>query len=108
MLLAERARSERLAQIIKELQRHRFGRRAESLLEDQLLLALEEVEQVLSEAEAVAVAEVGSNGTAKKNTKRRVNRGALPEHLPRAEMTVDVEDIRPPSARLLADVVRPL
>ena len=31
MLLAERARSERLAQIIKELQRHRFGRRAESL-----------------------------------------------------------------------------
>src|SRR5690242_11389916 len=31
MLLAERAESERLRQIIKELQRHRFGRRAESL-----------------------------------------------------------------------------
>jgi transposase len=46
MLLAERAESERLRQIIKELQRHRFGRRAESLPEDQLLLALEEVEQV--------------------------------------------------------------
>ena len=29
-LLAERAESERLRQIIKELQRHRFGRRAES------------------------------------------------------------------------------
>lgn len=92
MLLAERARSERLAQIIKELQRHRFGRRAESLPEDQLLLALEEVEQALSEAEAIADAEVGSNGAAKKETKRRANRGALPEHLPRVEMIVDVED----------------
>ena len=46
MLLAERARAERLGQIIKELQRHRFGRRAETLPEDQLLLALEDVEQV--------------------------------------------------------------
>ena len=40
MLIAEQIRSERLAQIIKELQRHRFGRRAETLSEDQLLLAL--------------------------------------------------------------------
>src|SRR5919112_6102311 len=45
MLLAERARAERLEQIIKEMQRHRFGRRAESLPEDQLLLGLEEAEQ---------------------------------------------------------------
>ena len=34
MLLAERHESERLRQIIKELQRHRFGRRAETLPED--------------------------------------------------------------------------
>ena len=44
MLLAERAahvaETERLKQIIKELQRHRFGRRAESLPIDQLELAL--------------------------------------------------------------------
>ena len=33
MLLAERARNERLVQIIKEMQRHRFGRRAETLPE---------------------------------------------------------------------------
>jgi transposase len=45
MLIAERVRSERLVQIIKELQRHRFGRRAETLQEDQLLLALEDLEQ---------------------------------------------------------------
>jgi hypothetical protein len=52
MLLAERARAERLEQIIKELQRHRFGRRAETLPEDQLLLGLEEVEQVAASHEA--------------------------------------------------------
>jgi transposase len=41
MLIAERAQNDRLRQIIKELQRHRFGRRAESLPEDQMLLGLE-------------------------------------------------------------------
>lgn len=52
MLLAERARTEQLEQIIKELQRHRFGRRAETLPEDQLLLGLEDVEQVAAAAGA--------------------------------------------------------
>src|ERR1700743_815068 len=52
MLFAERARAERLEQIIKELQRHRFGKRAESLPEDQLLLVLEEVEQTDASKEA--------------------------------------------------------
>jgi hypothetical protein len=46
MLLAERAESERLRQIIREMQRHRFGRRAESLPLEQLQLALEDAEQV--------------------------------------------------------------
>jgi len=45
MLIAERIRSERLVQIIKELQRHRFGRGAQTLPANQLLLALEDVEQ---------------------------------------------------------------
>ena len=44
MLVAERHENERLRQIIKELQRHRFGRRAETLPEDQLLLGLEEAD----------------------------------------------------------------
>jgi hypothetical protein len=38
MLMAERARAERLEQIIKEPLRRRFGRRAETLPEDQPLL----------------------------------------------------------------------
>ena len=90
MLAAERAESERLRQIIKELQRHRFGRRAETLPEDQLLLGLEEAEQVeasdLAEAEDVKPAE-----RAARVAKRRTNRGALPAHLPRIETLVDVE-----------------
>ena len=45
-LIEERAENERLRQIILAMQRHRFGRRAESLPEDQLLLGLEEAEQV--------------------------------------------------------------
>lgn len=46
MVLSREAENARLRQIIKELQRHRFGRRAETLPEDQLLLGLEEAEQV--------------------------------------------------------------
>ncbi len=42
LLLAERAKALRLTQIIKELQRHRFGRRAESLPIDQLQVGLED------------------------------------------------------------------
>jgi hypothetical protein len=52
MLLAERTRAERLEQIIKEIQRHRFGRRAETLPVDQLLLGFEEVEQTTASEEA--------------------------------------------------------
>ena len=91
MLLAERARAERLEQIINELQRHRFGRRAETLPEDQLLLGLEEVEQVVASSDA----EVEAGAPAERTTraaKRRMNRGSLPPHLPRIEMVVDVDD----------------
>jgi transposase len=90
MLIAERIRSERLVQIIKDLQRHRFGSRAERLPADQLLLALEEVEQ--SEAESAAEADAASPTVLTEIArKRRANRGALPTHLPRIETVIDVE-----------------
>ena len=91
LILAERAahavEAERLRQIIKEMQRHRFGRRAETLPPDQLELALEEVQQEAA----------GEEGREPKRhferaAKRRSNRGALPEHLPRIETVVDVDD----------------
>src|SRR5580698_2254381 len=69
MLIAERIRSERLVQIIKDLQRHRFGRRAETLPADQLLLDLEDVEQ--AEAEAVAEAETRSSAVRAESERKR-------------------------------------
>jgi transposase len=91
MLFAERCESERLRQIIKELQRHRFGRRAETLPEDQMLLGLEDVEQVAAAGEAEQD-ETVPDGRAARARKRRSNRGALPAHLPRVEIVVDIDD----------------
>src|SRR6476659_5123187 len=91
MLLAERVQNERLRQIIKELQRHRFGRRAETLPEDQMLLGLEDVEQ----AEADRAAQTDGSSPSDRQVrahKRRINRGALPAHLPRIEIVVDIDD----------------
>ena len=98
MLVAERHENERLRQIIKELQRHRFGRRAETLPEDQLLLALEEADQVVAsgEAESEAAAPVERAVHA---ARRRVNRGSLPAHLPRIERVVDIDDHACPCCR---------
>jgi transposase len=82
---------DRLTAIIKELQRHRFGRRSEQLDADQLALALEDVEQTLSAAEA----EEEKSQAAKPDKparQRKVNRGALPLHLPREEVVLDVTD----------------
>ena len=81
------AENERLRQIIKALQRHRFGRRAETLDPDQLALGLEDVEQ------EIAASEAGAEGTSpaaktERAAKRRANRGSLPAHLPRIETVV--------------------
>lgn len=90
MVLAERAESERLRQIIAALQRHRFGRRAESLPEEQLQLALEDVEQVEAAGHAEAEGKAPDQSKARA-AKRRRNRGALPAHLPRIETVVDMD-----------------
>ena len=89
MLIAERLESERLRQIIREFQRHRFGRRAESLAEDQLELALEDAEQ---EAASVQASTERKNPAERRvrAARRRTNRGALPADLPRIETVVDV------------------
>ena len=102
MLIAERAahaaETERLRQIIKELQRHRFGRRAETLPIDQLELALEEAQQVQAEG-AAAVEAAQPEKRAEQARKRRTNRGSLPAHLPRIETIVDIEDKACPCCR---------
>src|SRR5215207_7763146 len=89
MLIAERIESERLRQIIREFQRHRFGRRAESLPEDQLQLALEDTEQEAASSQAASEQKNPPERKARA-ARRRTNRGALPAHLPRVETVVDV------------------
>ena len=92
------AEIERLHQIIKELQRHRFGRRAETLDPDQLALGLEDVEQEIAAGEAGAES-VAPAAKAARAAKRRANRGSLPAHLPRIETVVDIEDKTCPCCR---------
>jgi transposase len=91
MVLAERARADRLAQILAEMQRHRFGRRAETLPLDQLELGLEDIQQTDAADAAKAETKDPERKTASA-AKRRTNRGALPAHLPRIETVVDIED----------------
>src|SRR3954447_12150892 len=90
MLIAERAQNDRLRQIIKELQRHRFGRRAETLPEDQMLLGLKDVEQAAAGDEAKIDA-ANPAERASRSAKRRLNRGSLPAYLPRIEMVIDID-----------------
>ena len=71
LLVEERAENERLRQIIKAMQRHRFGRRAESLPEDQLLLGIEEAEQI--EAADQAVEETAPAVKAERTARRRTS-----------------------------------
>src|SRR5690348_7387460 len=91
MLIAERVQNDRLRQIIKELQRHRFGRRAETLPEDQIVAGLGDREEADATAEVAAEAADPAE-RASRTAKRRMNRGSLPAHLPRVEIVVDIED----------------
>src|ERR1700712_2207091 len=81
MLLAERAQNDRLRQIIRDLQRHQFGRRAETLPEDQMLLGLEDVEQAAArdatDAEQATPA-ARQAGAAKRRGKRGPASGPAP------------------------------
>ena len=74
--------------IIVALQRHRFGRRSERLDPDQLALALEDLEQSLAAAEAQE--ERAAPQQSRLLRQRKINRGALPAHLPRIDVVVDV------------------
>jgi transposase len=85
----------RLRAIVAAFQRAAFGRRSETLDPDQLQLdlelALEETSQELAETRAN---EDAANATRKasRTERRRVNRGALPAHLPRVEIVVEPDE----------------
>src|SRR3954451_19730852 len=95
-VLAERdaaqAEIEKLRLLIRQLQRGRFGRRSERLDPDPLQLGLEDLEQTVAPAEAAQEEVTARSGTPRPPRVRRRNLGALPAHLPRVEVLVDVED----------------
>ena len=83
------AEIDKLRLMIRQLQRAQYGRRSETLDPDQLQLGLEEVEQSLGTAQAPAVASTKTPGERRPPQR---NRGALPPHLPRYEVIVDIDD----------------
>src|SRR5436305_2848430 len=89
---AAQAEIEKLRLLIRQLQRGRFGRRSEKLDPDQLQLGLEDLEQAAAAAAAAQEAAARSSDDPRPPRSRRRNLGALPAHLPRVEVLVDVED----------------
>src|SRR3954452_21216905 len=89
---AAQAEIEKLRLLIRQLQRGQFGRRSEKLDPDQLQLGLEDLEQTAAAAEAAQEAGSRSSNAPRPPRPRRRNLGALPAHLPRVEVLVDVED----------------
>jgi transposase len=106
--LAERdhalSQIDRLRHLLRQLQRAQFGKRSEKLDPEQLLLALEDIEQAIAGNEAredkkdAAAAETRA-------AKRCANRGALPAHLPRVDVTIEPEDTNCPCCRAPMQVI---
>jgi transposase len=91
ILRAALAEIERLQFQLAGLQRNRFGRRSEKLTDETVQQAAEDLEQ--SVAKKVAGLEAAAKTKAKPSdgTQPKRNRGALPAHLPRVEVIVDIE-----------------
>ena len=87
------AENDKLRMLIKRLLRHRFAR-SEQLGADQLQFGLEDLEQTVAanqadqEAADIAAGRQRRRGDARPDR----NHGALPAHLPRYEVVIDIED----------------
>jgi len=82
--------NEKLWQLIQRLLRHRYGPRSEKLDLDQLQLVLEDEEQSAAESDAAKDAAEPTERRRRTEVTKR-NRGALPAHLPRYEVVIDIE-----------------
>ncbi len=82
------ARNERLEAIIAEIRRAHFGRKSERITDEQLALALDELETDAAKVEAEAEkADPGLN--TERTRKRRASRNENLEHLPHDEVVVE-------------------
>jgi transposase len=85
--------NDQLRHLLKQLQRAQFGQRFERLDRDQMQLALEDVETSLADRDAEDEGQQNSTADrpADERSKRRINRGSLPAHLPRVHVTIEPE-----------------
>jgi len=95
---------DRLRHLLRQLQRAQFGRRSEKLDPEQLLLAIEDVEQAVAGSEAAEDKKDPAVARARA-VKRRSNRGALPAHLPHVDVTIAPEDTNCPCCRAPMHVI---
>jgi transposase len=90
--------NERLQHLLLKLKRLKFGAKSERLPEDQLQLALGDIETAIAQLEAQGE----QRDPARKRdgiAKRRASRSALPAYLPRVEVTLTPEDTNCPCCR---------
>jgi len=85
------AEIDKLHLLIKRLLRQQFGRRSEQLSPDQLLLGIEDLEQTVAESQAGQDAADPAADKPRREARPNRNHGALPAHLPRYEVLIDVE-----------------
>ena len=92
MLRELSAENDKLRLLIQRFTRHQFGRRSEQLTPDQLQFGLEDQEQTVAEHQTAQDAAEGVRGYPSKPRATRPTRnlGALPTHLPRYEVVIDV------------------
>jgi transposase len=81
-------RNERLEAIIKEIRRAHFGRKSERITDDQLALALDELETSLAKAEAEEEKADPALKT-ERTRKRRASRNENLDHLPYEEVVIE-------------------
>ncbi|HSZ94617.1 MAG TPA: IS66 family transposase [Acetobacteraceae bacterium] len=87
------AEIDKLQLLIKRLLRQQFGRRSEQLTAEQLQLGIEDLEQSIAAKEAGqdAANAGGDKPQRRPDAKPNRNHGALPAHLPRYEVLIDIE-----------------
>jgi transposase len=98
------AENEKLWLLIQRLLRHRYGPRSEKLNLDQLQLVLEDAEQSAAESEAAKDAAEPSERRRRAEVVNR-NRGALPAHLPRYEVVIDIDDKQCPCCGIALHII---
>ena len=84
-------RIERLEKLVAAFKQAAFGRKSEKTDPDQFDLALEDLETAMAAIHAEDEADVAAGNSIAKS--RAINRGSLPQHLPRVEEVIEPESL---------------